>query len=92
MSDEQKIRLFDILYEGFFGTSAAPFSDGKKLTFINWVLLTNNTTRLNQLKNLMVDQKTALQTTKDNIPAQSTALSNRIDSDISLIDSISSQI
>lgn len=87
MNNTQKIKLFDIVFEGFFGIASNPVTDAKKVTFINFLLLTK-TQQTTQLKNFLSDQKTILQTAKDGIPANSTAQSGRIDTEISLIDSV----
>lgn len=87
MNNTQKIKLFDIIFEGFFNISPAHVTDAKKITFVNFLLL-SKAAQTTQLKNFLSDQKTILQTTKDAIPTNSSAQSTRIDTEISVIDGV----
>lgn len=87
MNNTQKIKLFDIIFEGFFNIASNQVTDAKKIAFINFLLL-SKTAQTTQLKNFLSSQKAILQTTKDNIPANGTAQSGRVDDDIALIDSV----
>jgi len=87
MNNTQKIKLFDIIFEGFFGIAANQITESKKITFVNFLLLTK-TQQTNQLKNFLNDHKAILQSAKDGIPANSTAQGARIDDEIALIDSV----
>lgn len=87
MNNTQKIKLFDIIFEEFFGVASNQVADGKKITFINFLLL-SKANQTAQLKNFLATVKDNLQTTKSNIPANGTAQSDRINTEISLIDSV----
>jgi hypothetical protein len=87
MNNTQKIKLFDIIFEGFFNIASNQVAEAKKITFVNFLLL-SKTQQTTQLKNFLTDQKGILQITKDGIPANSTAQSTRIDNEITLIDSV----
>lgn len=87
MNNTQKVKLFEIIFTEFFGISPNQVPQATQVTFINFLLL-SKTGQTNQLKAFLTDYKADLQTTKDNIPANSSAQSGRIDTEITLIDSV----